>query len=84
MIASANLYMGDWSVWGNQLWFKDFDSKSTVRIGGSAISESNSKLNLDNKAHKIKNDFSTYLQFFIGSLLKDKPNILLEFCGIDI
>ena len=61
VISSANLYMGDWSVWGNQIWFKDFDSNSTVRVGGSVFSESKAKLNTEKKVHNIQNDFSEYL-----------------------
>jgi hypothetical protein len=85
VISSANLYMGDWSVWGNQIWFKDFDSVSAVRIGGKVSPFGTTKLNIDDsKAHKVKNDFHGYLQYFLESILKDSPKILSEFCGINL
>lgn len=84
VISSANLYMGDWSVWGNQLWFKDFHIKSTTRIGGAMDVESGVKRVFKAKEKRIRNDFQEYLQFFLSSILKDKPEILNEFCSIKL
>lgn len=47
-------------------------------------SESDAKLNHDTKAHRVKNDFKDYLKFFISQILKDRPKILTEFCGINL
>lgn len=76
--------MGDWSVWGNQLWFKDFHIKSTTRIGGAMDVESGVKRVFKAKEKRIRNDFQEYLQFFLSSILKDKPEILNEFCSIKL
>jgi Tyrosyl-DNA phosphodiesterase len=77
--------MGDWSVWANQIWFKDFDLKSTTRIGSDLDPDSSIKVPLyAQNSKRIKNDFTEYLDFFISSIMKDKPGLIKDFCGIDI
>lgn len=57
VISSANLYMGDWSIWGNQIWFKDFPIKSNIRSVGAMETESGVKRVFNASSRRIKNDF---------------------------
>jgi hypothetical protein len=72
--------MGDWSVWGNQLWFKDFNAKSTVSVGGSSNIVSNGKRIFKTEGKQIKNDFKEYLKFFLDSILHENPTLIKSFC----
>lgn len=68
VISSANLYGGDWTIWSNDIWYRDFPLKS-----GKMDEEGTSK-----------NDFSRYLKRFLGEIKKDDESLLKNFTGIDL
>ncbi len=73
VISSANLYMGDWSVWGNQLWFRDFQLKSEPTRKHVDYSESAAKFvfNKEGNTKHIKNDFQEYLTWVVKEMMKE-------------
>ena len=63
--------MGDWSVWSNNIWFKDFRKKENGEDG-------------QGDAEENQNDFADYLKFFLGEIWKDDPDLVQNMAGIKL
>ncbi len=64
MIGSGNLTAGDWLIWSNCLWFKDFPLKSQMRDIPTR--------NLPEGEFNFDKDFETSLKAFVQSLMPSK------------
>lgn len=74
VVGTGNLSIGDWTVWSNCLWYKDFQQKSFIKQKDDIIIE----------GHKSTNDFGEYLSNFVNKLFPKGIENLSKFGGISL
>jgi tyrosyl-DNA phosphodiesterase 1 len=79
VVGSGNLSVGDWTVWSNCLWYKDFAQMTYAKA-----MELNQETDDDRKMPQktIVNSFSDYLNDFIQKLFPKGVDNLKKFGGI--
>ncbi len=65
MVGSGNLTAGDWIIWSNCLWFKDFPKKSEM----ASIPE---KKKVNSGEFDFDKDFEDTLKNFLGTLMPNR------------
>ena len=87
VVGSGNLSIGDWTVWNNCLWYKDFEQKTYAKMMDQRKEEIEKELALEGDKPKklVQNtleDFGEYLLNFIEKLFPKGIENLHKFGGI--
>ncbi len=65
MVASGNLTAGDWIIWSNGMWFRDFPLKSSMK-------EIPQKKRVADNEFDFDGDFTETLTSYLQSIMPDK------------